>query len=66
MSDHILTNDGMGLRVPHGYRLLDRSKLPTTSGMTLFGLMPKDLERIGLERVCDPAQEGNLFGEVEK
>lgn len=66
MSDHILTNDGMGLRVPHGYRLLDRGKLTGFGTWDLSKKTPEDLARIGLERVCDPSQEGNLFGEVEK
>lgn len=64
--NHVLKNDGMGTSVPHGYRIIDRSKLPITGGMTLFGLMANDLARIGLERVCDPGQEGNLFGEVDR
>ena len=65
MSDHILTNDGMGLRVPHGYRLIDRGKLPN-GATNSQPLTVSYLARIGLERVCDPSQEGNLFGEVEK
>ena len=66
MTDHVLKNDCMGLRVPHGYRVVERSKL---TGFGIWDLSTKtaeDLARIGLERVCDPGQEGNLFGEVSE
>lgn len=64
--NHILKNDGMGLHVPHGYRLVNRHKLTGFGTWDLSTKTAEDLARIGLERVCDPGQEGNLFGEVDR
>jgi hypothetical protein len=63
----LLVIDGFGTKVPHGYRVLDVLKVPRKHGETdLSRLSVSELAAIGIERVCDPAQEGDLFGEVEK
>lgn len=58
-----LVIDGFGMKVPHGYRVVDICRVPKRMGETdLSHLSASELAAIGVERVCDPAQEGDLFG----